>query len=260
MTDIPSKAPRGRSFRRSVSGTRRGHMVSKGYISAWANERNVIDVLDVQDRRGYPSSIENASVVSYVYDPAVLTHDLEGQFGDIEDAGTSAFTKLRAGDELTPSDTAAVVEFLDMHLHRGRYADRAGDTQPAVLMMKDGSVQDAELNYGDLLSLAHDHPDTLRLTTLGLEQRVWKLYPMEGLYTGDGAVLLWGHGPNADPTTITFPLSPTQLLVIGDDLADDININRFIVHNCRRWIVGQRGTLPIEAMKKLSSRRTVDRN
>lgn len=53
-------------------GVKRGHMVSKGYIEAWADSRNVVDVIDIQDRRGFPTSIHNATVVSYVYDPKVL--------------------------------------------------------------------------------------------------------------------------------------------------------------------------------------------
>lgn len=231
-------------------------MVTKGYIAAWANDRNVVDVLDVHEGRGFPSSIENATVMSYVYDPSVMTHDLEGRFADIEARGMSGITRLRAGESPSKAETQSVIEFLDMHLHRGRYANRAGDSQPARLFMTDGSVQDAELNYGDLLSLAHDHPDTLRLTTLGLERWTWQLFSTNGLYTGDGAVLLWRPDSNSDLSTVTFPLSPTQLLVIGDPIPEDFNVNLAIVNNCRRWIVGQQGTLPIEAMKKLKPQRS----
>lgn len=219
-------------------------MVTKGYIAAWADEKNVVDVFDLQGARGYPTSIENASVVSYVYDPEVMTIDLEGEYGLIEDAGVAAFARLRAGQSVTREDQEATIAFLDMHLHRGRYADRAEVRVPAKLLMKDGSAQDAELKLGDMLYLAQQHPDTLRLSTLGLADRTWRIYSIEGLATGDGAVLLWRPNSEADLSTITFPLSPTQLLVIGDDLPEDLDMNRFLLRNCRRWMVGQRGSLP----------------
>lgn len=225
-------------------------MVTGGYIRAWADENNVLDVLDVQDGRGYPSSYKNASIVSYVYDPAVLTLDLESEYGVIESEGISAFSKLRAGKALEEEETQAAIAFLDMHLHRGRYADRAGVRVPALLVMTDGTTQQKELLLGDMLHLAHQHPDTLRLTALGLEKWTWRIFTTDCLYTGDGAVMLWRPDADHDLATITFPLSPTQLLVIGADIPTDFNINRAIANNCRRWLVGQRGTLPIEQMKR----------
>lgn len=95
------------------------HMVSKGYISAWADKSNTVDVLDLQDGRGYRSSYLKATVVSYVYDPRVLTRDLERDYWRIEDSGTPAIVKLRNGDPLNPVDQKAVIAFLDMHLDRG---------------------------------------------------------------------------------------------------------------------------------------------
>ena len=233
-------------------------MVTKWYLKAWADEHNVVDVIDVLEGRGHPSAVGDASVVSYVYDPEVLGHDLEGAFGEIESAAAPAFARLRAGEVMTMPDLTAVIAFLDMHLHRGRYANRVGVRQPALLYMKDGTVQEAELNYADLLSLAHDHPDTLRLTTLGLEQREWRIQSLEGLFTGDGAVLLIGPSRDQDPTTITFPMSPTQLLVIGDDLPAGVPINHRIVANSRRWVVGQRGSLPIAAVRRMKAQLDAD--
>lgn len=230
-------------------------MVTGSYISAWANEKNVLDVLDVQDGRGYHSSYKNASIVSYVYDPGVLTVDLENRYADVEGQGMAAFTKLRAGEGLCQEEAEAVIAFLDMHLHRGRYADRAGVRVPAMLLMKDGTTQEKDLLLGDMLLLTHEHADTLRLTSRGLEKWTWQIFTTDSLYTGDGAVLLWRPDAEHDLSTVTFPLSPTQLLVIGDDVPSDLNINRFIVHNCRRWIVGQRGTLPIEQMKRIKAER-----
>lgn len=249
----PTTPPTGDSPKDSGSETRRGHMVTKSYLKAWADKKNVIDVLDVQEERGFRSSISNASVVSYVYDPAVLTVNLEAEYGAIEDKGASAFTRLRTG-RMTLEDQEAIVRFMDMHLHRGRYADRAGHEVDAVLMMTDGTHQDAKLTLGDMLMLTHQHPDTLRLTDLDLPSWTWKIYPIENLYTGDSAVLLWRPNADSDLQTVTFPLSPTQLLVIGEDLPEDLNMNRFIVNNCRRWIVGQKGSLPIGRSTKRTQR------
>src|SRR5699024_11932702 len=78
-----------------VMKTRRSHMVSRGYISAWADKKNVVDVLDLQDGRGYSSSIMNASVVSYAYHSEVLTQELEAEYARIESTGIFAYTKLR---------------------------------------------------------------------------------------------------------------------------------------------------------------------
>ncbi|MGV8970688.1 MAG: DUF4238 domain-containing protein [Rhodoglobus sp.] len=247
-------------FKPSTSGTRRGHMVTGGYIRAWADGNNVVDVIDVQDGRGYPSSYKNASIVSYVYDSAVLTLDLEREYGAIESQGISAFSKLRAGKGLDEESTQAAIAFLDMHLHRGRYADRAGVRVPALLLMTDGTTQEKELLLGDMLPLAHQHPDSLRLTSLELENWTWQIFTTDCLYTGDGAVMLWRPDADHDLATVTFPLSPTQLLVIGDDIPPDFDINRAIANNCRRWLLGQRGTLPIEQMKRILAQRAVRPN
>lgn len=233
-------------------------MVTRGYISAWANEKNVVDVIDLQDGRGYQSSIVNASVVSYVYDPEVMTLDLESEYGRIEDIGISAINRLRGGQDMTHDDLDAVIAFLDMHLHRGRYADRANVRVPAMLVMKDGSARDAKLKLGDMLLLTQQHPETLRLTSLGLARWTWSLHPIDGLATGDGAVLLWRKTADAELSTVTFPLSPTQLLVIGDDLPENVNMNAFLLRNCRRWMVGQHGTLPLDLAATIAADRAAD--
>lgn len=230
-------------------------MITKGHLAAFANERNVVDVLDVLEGRGYPSSIENATVVSYVYDPAVFTHDLEKRFAAIEDKGVGALNRLRNGEVPTIGDQLAVIEFLDMHLHRGRYADRAGDSQPAILFKTDGTVEEAHLNYGDLMSLAHDHPNTLRLIGRDLEQWQWQIYTTTNLWTGDGAVMLWRLDADHKLSTVTFPLSPTQLLVIGEDIPTDFDMSRAIATRSRRWVIGPRGALPIEAIKRMKAER-----
>lgn len=241
---------------------RRGHMVSRGYLSAWADKRNTVDVLDLQGGRGYPSSIMNASVVSYVYDPEVLTQNLEDEYARIESRGISAITKLRTGKDVTVQDQDAVVAFLDMHLHRGRYADRANVRVPAVLMMKDGSAKEAELSLGDMLLLTQEPPDILRLSTRGLSDWPWRIYEVENLSTGDGAVLLWRPTADDDLTTVTFPLSPTQLLVIGDELPERHfeSVNLYLAKNCRRWMVSERGSLNLAGAPEFVAQRATERN
>jgi hypothetical protein len=82
-----------------------------------------------------------------------------------------------------------------------------------------GQIEDAELTVGDRLLLSRSLQDVLRLTTLGLEQWPWQVRDAKHLATGDGAVLLGRPTDGADISTISFPLSPTQLLVIGPDPA-----------------------------------------
>lgn len=122
-----------------------------------------------------------------------------------------------------------------------------------MMLMKDGTTQEKDLLLGDMLLLTHEHSDTLRLTSRGLERWTRRIYTTDVLFTGDGAVLLWRPDAEHDFSTVTFPLSPTQLLVIGDDIPSDLNVNRFIVSNCRRWVVGQRGTLPLERINQIKA-------
>lgn len=235
---------------------KRAHMVSKGYIRAWADGRNSVDVLDIQHGRGFVSAIENATVVSYAYDPEVLTHDLEGDYARIEASGASAIRKLRHAHTLTAVEQGAMIAFLDMHLDRGRYADQTEIRTPAVVLKTGGRIEDAELNVGDRLLLSKSLPDVLRLTTLGLEQWTWQVREAQKLATGDGAVLLWRPTDGADISTISFPLSPTQLLVIGQDLPDDVPLNIRVAMNSRRWIVGVRGTLNLDQAAVIAARRS----
>lgn len=232
------------------------HTVSKGYIRAWADAKNIVDVLDLQDGRGYPSSYQRATVVSYAYDPNLLTRDLEQDYADIEHSGTPAIVKLRNGHTLTTAEKRAVIAFLDMHLDRGRYADRTKHRAPAVVLKTDGRVAHTELALGDILLLSQSFQDVLRLTTLGLEKWPWQVRKARGLATGDGAVLLWRPTDGAEISTISFPLSPTQLLVIGENLPDDIPHNPLLAQNSKRWIVGVKGTLNFNTARVIAALRS----
>lgn len=57
--------------------------------------------------------------------------------------------------------------------------------------------------------------------------------------------MLWrdAHGPEVG--TVTFPLSPSLLLVLGPrlDYPDNFQLNALVAKNSRRWLIAQRGTL-----------------
>lgn len=222
---------------------KRAHMVSKGYIRAWADAKNLVDVIDLQDGRGYPSSVENATVISYGYEPEMLTWDLERDYWRIENVGIPAIVRLRNGHTLKAAEQIALIDFLDMHLDRGRYADQGKLRVPAVVLKIGGQIEHAELTVGDRLLLSQSFQEVLRLTRLGLEQWPWNVREARHLATGDGAILLWKPTNGSEISTLSFPLSPTQLLVIGEDLPDDVDLNRRLAMNSKRWIIGVKGTL-----------------
>lgn len=227
--------------------TKRPHMVSRAYLQGWADQKGIVEVIDIQGRRGLRQAIGNATVVNYVYEPEVLTSDLEADYARIETDGIPVIKMLRdGGDTLTSTDISAMIAFLDMHLDRGRYADQAKLLTPAVLIKTGGQLENAELSLGDRLLLSQSHPDVLRLVTLGLEQWTWKVVQTQHQLTGDGAVLLWHPTKGAEICTVSFPLSPTRLLVIGRDLPDGISVNDRLGANCKRWIIGAPGTLNLK--------------
>lgn len=125
---------------------------------------------DLQHGRGYLPSYLSATVVSYGYDPEVLTRDLERDYSYIENSGIPAIVKLRKELTLTEADRSAVIAFLDMHLDRVRYADQAKTRSPAVLLRTGGRIEESELSLGDKLLLSQAFQGVLRLAALGLEQ------------------------------------------------------------------------------------------
>ena len=222
---------------------RRAHMVCKGHLRAWADNRNSVDVIDLQEKRGFKTSIENATVVSYVYDPEVLTVDLERHFANIESAGTAALAKLREGEPITLDEQRDVIAFLNMHMERGRYADQATTTTPALLIKTSGDAEKANLRLGDRLLLSRNMEGVLHLDKMGLETWPWRLYDAVNLVTGDGAVLLWRATKDSELCSITFPLSPTLLLVIGQEVDFHLPFNELVAFKSRRWLVASVGML-----------------
>lgn len=222
---------------------RRAHVLSKGYIRAWADERKRVDVIDIARNHGYPSSVNNATVRSYAYEPNVLIRNLEQEYSVIESNGMRAIAKLR-GEDLSLDDKtlAAMIAFLDMHLDRGRYADQTEVRTPAVLLKTDGTIEDVEFNLADRLLLSRSMGDVIRLHALGLGSWEWRVVAGE-FVTGDGAVLLFRESEGADVCTVAFPLSPTQLLLIGKPFDHPVALNPLIASKSRRWLVGRPGSL-----------------
>lgn len=221
-------------------------MVSKFYLHAWGDDSGCVDVFDLEGMRGFKTATGSATVVSFAYDPNVLSNDLERDFGDIESAAAPSLLRLRQKEALSRAGQLCVIDFLDMHLERGRYADQSKVQTPALVMMTDSEPQERKLGLGDRLLLSRFVDGPVRLGAMGLESWPWRVYEWrdgEKLLTGDGAVLLWKTDEDSEIGTVTFPLSPTLILVIGGELPYDMHINPVIVRNSRRWLVGNPGTL-----------------
>lgn len=232
-------------------------MVSKFYLRAWGDEKDCVDVIDLEQGRGFKTAIGSATVVSYVYDPDFLTHDLEGQFGKIESAAAPALKQLREEVPLTEQGQRVIIAFLDMHLERGRYADQAKITTPALVIKTKGETEEVDLKLGDRLLLSRYVEGAVRLSNLGLERWPWtlyKLYEGESLLTGDGAVLLWSETRDGELDTVTFPLGPELMLVIGRGIDPKIPINIFVAEKSRRWLVGSADTLTSDPARIAAAR------
>lgn len=237
-------------------------MVSSGYISAWADDKNVIAVLDLEKGIGYHKSFKKATVVNYVYEPALLTYDLEGDYARIESAGIDVIRKLRGGLELTDGERTRLVEFLEMHRYRGRYSDRAEVSVPAVALMTSGATRDVNLRLGDMMLLTRNQEPGPKVTELGLEQWAWTVWEVDDIPTGDGAVMLWTSSSEASAdhvSVVTFPLSPTQLLLIGDELPNAVPFKMRLAMNCNRWIVGKKGSLNFQQAAVIAGLRATER-
>lgn len=218
---------------------RRAHMVSKGYLRAWADQRGRVDVVDIEQGREFKTTINRATVVSYAYESNVLTANLEDEYSRIESSAIPVFVKMCEGEkQLEEDEQRSVIKFLDMHLERGRYAGQVKISTLGVTLKADGSIKQADLNLSDRLLLTRQMNGPIRLTPLGLESWPWNIYPGAGLITGDGAVVPW-RGKNHDLCTVTFPISPTKMLVIGKEIPLDATVNSHVVKNSRRWLVGE---------------------
>lgn len=225
---------------------RRAHMVSRRYISAWGDERGRIDVIDLEQKRGYETTFGRATVVSYAYEATLLVGaKLEQQYDRIESAGLPSIVKLRNGRQLSEAERVAVIAFLDMHIERGNFADQTKVHTPAVAVMTDGRSRSTTLGLADRLVLSrHVNEGADRLAKHRLEDWNWSVHHVENLVTGDGAVLRFAKpGRPGEPGSVFFPLSPTRLLQIGDLPMEEVPLNSIIASRSRRWLIGERGTL-----------------
>lgn len=228
---------------------KRAHMVSRSYLAEWADEKGVVDVADLDKGRVSTTTIANATVVSYAYKTEVLGIDLEAQFARIESAGIAALRELRATHELSEDQLRDAIAFLDMHRERGLYADQAKTRAPAILMMRDGAPEAAELPLGDRMVLASYMNEVIRLDQLGIEDWPWTIWETEEVVTGDGALVLWRETGSDEVTTVTFPLSPTEVLVVGRELSSPIDLNIVIAMKSRRWLVARSGGFNEEVVR-----------
>lgn len=177
--------------------------------------------------------------MGYIYDPEVAKLDLEGHFAKI----APALRHLREEEPLTRDEQREVIALLDMHLERGRYADQAEVRTPALVVRANGTSEHSELELGDRLLLSRSVKNAVRLYSLGLEHWPWRLYKVANLITRDGAVVLWRDSKGSGPSKVTFPISPTLMLVIGSEIDSSPPIHDVVAENSRLWLVGGIGTL-----------------
>lgn len=216
-------------------------MITRSYLESWANGRDLVYVVDTEAKVHGVRSLGGATVVRYVYQTEHANVDLETEYCQIEGDGIAAIRTLARSGVLQSDGQRALVAFLDMFLERGRFADQAKVKMPvAVANLFRVGVRDSTMGLGDRLVFSRDiDKDAIRLSSLKIERWPWRVIPVEsGLITGDGAVLLW-KGSGSDPVAaVTFPLSRTRLLVIGDVLLGrQIPINPLILRESKRWLV-----------------------
>lgn len=219
---------------------KRAHMITRGYLEAWTNDRGLLHVWDAENRINGVQSLNNATVVSYAYRTEVTSFNIEADYSRIESGSLPALRNLATGGGPNRDGRAAIIQFLDMHLERGRYADQAKVTVPVALGSINAPVKIMDMGLGDRLTFSRDiDTDVVRLSTLDLERWRWRVYEVEsGLVTGDGAVLMFQQTTGAPVNAVTFPLSFDKLLVIGDGIDGlALHINQLISSKCRRWLV-----------------------
>lgn len=237
-------------------------MMTKSYIRAWADEKNRVEVIDLQKGVRQTTSIENASVVSYAYRTEVVNQDLEQVYSRIEGSGVDAINHLLEGGLRSEAEQDALLAFLDMFRIRGLNADRAEDRFSAVVFKDDLTSESVELRLGDMLHFANHYPDAYRPSQLALKNWPWHVVEVSGgsLSTGDAALNLWKSSSADRVGTITFPLAPTKLLVIGEELSDSVMSNFHMLNyrlekESRRWLIGVIGSFKLEDAHRAAAER-----
>lgn len=219
---------------------KRAHMITRAYLEAWANERGLVHVWDAENELNRVSSLTDATVVRYAYRTNVTSFDLEAHYARLENRAIPALRSLANGGGPSRDGRAAVIDFLDMYLERGRYADQAKVKMPVWVGSTSSPGHMADMGLGDRLTFAKDlDTESVRLAHLDLEVWTWRVLSINGgLVTGDGAVLMFTRTQGGPVSAVTFPLSPTRLLVIGDGLRGiPPSFNLLTASRCRRWLV-----------------------
>lgn len=109
-------------------------------------------------------------------------------------------------------------------------------------------------NIADRLLLSQPMEEVIRLKALSLGSWEWQVISGD-FVTGDGAVLLFRETMGADVCTVAYPLSPTQLLLIGRPFDGPVPLNPLIASKSRHWLVGRTGSLrrgirvPVDAVE-----------
>lgn len=220
---------------------KRAHMIPRGYLTAWTNDRGMLFVTDKENAMSREMSLSSATVVRYVYEAPATVIDLEHEFSRIESRGIPAIRRLAGDDDLNREGKLALVQFLDMFAKRSLGADQT-KVRPPMVKLKMGSM-DAELGQftlGDRLVLSDAFGgDGPTLQERGFQSGRWCVTDVpDGLITGDGAVIEWQISSEAVSRVVTFPLSPTRLLVMGQGGdTRELNVNRAVLDRSRRWLI-----------------------
>ncbi|TDP94613.1 uncharacterized protein DUF4238 [Leucobacter luti] len=244
----------------SISAVKNAHMIPACYLRAWEDEKSEVYVADLVAERPLILRTSKATVVNYAYKPAVLKHDREAHYAAIEDRGIVAIREAAKGSVLNSDARLAVIEFFDMFQERGIHADHASLSVPVVMGSQDSEeLKDLDMNLGDMITLHRDlNPDLLNLKDQHLEDRPWKVITQPApMMTGDAAVIPILGAEDDELIAVLFPLSPMELLVIGDVPENlKLNITQYIAMKSRRWLVGRVEDAPGWVVEAVASKRT----
>ena len=207
----------------------------------WADENGDIYVADTQNERALILRASNATIVKYAYKTAVLKHDREAHYSQIETRGIRAIRAACSGAEFSQSDRRDLTDFMDMFIERGLYADQSDLLVPVIRGSFDSiELKEVEFNLGDMISLHKDlNASDVTLRDEGIEHWDWAVVEQpHPMMTGDGAVICIKHGEQL--TTVLFPLSPFKLLIVGEAQLDlSFSVTEYIAYVSRRWIIGR---------------------
>lgn len=244
------------------SGVKRAHIIPESYILSWADDSGDVYVADTQNARGLILRASNATIVKYAYKTAVLKHDREAHYSQIEARGIQAIRAACNGPVFSQSDRRDLTDFMDMFIERGLYADQADLSVPVIRGSFDSDeIEEVEFNLGDMISLHKDlNASDVTLREAGIEHWDWAVVEQpHPMITGDGAVICIQNDERL--TTVLFPLSPFMLLVVGEAQLDlSFSVTEYIAQVSRRWIIGRPQDAPGWVLSNDKQKRTRKQN